>query len=222
MGGAHLSDGGLQGRDVHHGPQLVGIHPGAVAHDHHHLGREVRVADPQPHQEPVELRLGQPVGARHLDRVLGGDHQERPGHLVAFRVHGDRALGHHLQQRRLGLRGAAVDLVGEHHVGEHPAGVEREALVALVVDLHAGDVAGQQVRGELDPVPGAADAARQAPGERGLAEPRHVLDEQVAPGQQRRDRQSDHLRLAAYDRLHVGRDPLIDLARGNLVHPNSQ
>ena len=45
-------------------------------------------------------------------------------------------------------------------VGEDRTGVEGELAGPLVVDGHAGDVGGQQVGGELDPLPaGAIDAA---------------------------------------------------------------
>ena len=37
----------------------------------------VGVADAAPHQEAVELRLGQRVRAVVLERILGGDHEER-------------------------------------------------------------------------------------------------------------------------------------------------
>ena len=40
------------------------------------------VADDHPHQEPVALRLGQLVDALALDRVLGGQHQERLRHRI--------------------------------------------------------------------------------------------------------------------------------------------
>ena len=62
----------------------------------------------------------------------------------------DAALLHHLEQRGLGLGARAVDLVGEHDVGEDRAGVELERALLLVVHRDAGDVAGEQVGGELD------------------------------------------------------------------------
>jgi hypothetical protein len=103
---------------------------------------------------------------------------------VGHGVHGDLALCHHLQQRGLRLRRAAVDLVGDDDVGEDRARVELELLAALVVDRHPGHVAGQQVGRELDAPPGRADAVGQAAGERRLAQPGHVLDEQVPLGEQ--------------------------------------
>ena len=49
---------------------------GEVAHDLA-LAGGVRIADAQPHQEAVELRFGQRVGAVVLHRILRGDHHER-------------------------------------------------------------------------------------------------------------------------------------------------
>ncbi len=37
------------------------------------------IADPDIEHEPVELGLGQGIRALLLDRVLGGDHEERLG-----------------------------------------------------------------------------------------------------------------------------------------------
>ena len=48
----------------------------------HRLG----IAEPDAEQESVQLRLGQGERALVLDRVLGGDHEERPRHLVADAV----------------------------------------------------------------------------------------------------------------------------------------
>ena len=103
------------------GPQPVGEHP-----QHVDLVVVVRVAERRAHQEAVELGLGQAVRALLLDRVLGGDDDERPGHVVAGAVDGDVALLHHLEQRGLRLRRRPVDLVGEHDVGEHGAAAEVE------------------------------------------------------------------------------------------------
>ena len=79
---------------------------GAVAGvglQHGELGGLHRVADRDPCHEAVALRLGEGVGALHLDGVLGRDDHERCVELVGRVVHGDLPLLHALQQRRLGL-----------------------------------------------------------------------------------------------------------------------
>ena len=64
------------------------------------LGLAARVADRDAHEEPVELALGQRVGALVLDRVLGGDHHERRLERVGGAVDRDLALLHGLEERR--------------------------------------------------------------------------------------------------------------------------
>ena len=88
-----------------HGLQLVGgVGALALLLEDRELRFTVRVAHRDPHEEPVELRLGQRIGAVELDRVLGGDHHERTRQPVGVHVDRDLALLHRLEQRRLGLR----------------------------------------------------------------------------------------------------------------------
>ena len=180
---------------------------GAVAHrgvDEQLDGRRaVGVAHRGLHQEAVELRLGQPVGAGLLDRVLGGDDQERPADRVGDAVDGDPALLHHLEQRRLGLGRGAVDLVGQHDGVEDRAGVEVEGALVLVVDRHAGDVGGQQVGRELDAGVAALDGVGQRPRQHRLAGAGEVLEQDVALGQQAGQRQAHDVALAQHGLLHV-------------------
>ena len=184
---------------------------GGVLVEHGQLGGRVRVADADPRGEAVALRLGQRVGAVHLDRVLRGDHEERAAQPVGDAVHRDLVLGHALQQRGLGLGRGAVDLVRDHDVREHRPGAELELLGAPVVDRHAGDVAGQQVRGELDPAHRAVDRDRQRLGQRRLADARHVLDQEVPLGEQRDERDAHDVRLAHEHVLDVRGDPVGEL-----------
>ncbi len=64
------------------------------------FGVFVGIAQRQPQQEAVQLRIGQRVGAGQVDRVLGGDHQERIGQGMGGAVDADLVLGHRLQQAR--------------------------------------------------------------------------------------------------------------------------
>ena len=97
------------------------------------------------HQEAVELRLRQRVRAMVLDRVLRRQHHERRRQRVRVVIHGDLRFVHRFQERRLGLRGGAVDFVGDDDIGEDRAGLEFEALRGRVEYADADDVAGQQV-----------------------------------------------------------------------------
>ena len=82
-----------------------------------------RIVDDDVEHEPIELRLGQRIGALLLDRVLRREHEQRPLELVAHAVDRHLVFLHRLEQRRLRLGRRAVDLVGEDHVRENrPAG----------------------------------------------------------------------------------------------------
>ena len=94
---------------------------------HAALGLAVGIDDVDLQEEAVELRLGQRVGALLLERVLGGEHVEGRGQVVADAGDGDVVFLHRLQQRRLGARAGAVDLVGHQELGEDRAADEAEA-----------------------------------------------------------------------------------------------
>ena len=93
-------------------------------------------------------------------------------------------LGHDLEQRRLHLRGSAVDLVGEHEVGEHRAELDVERLGRRAVDAGAHDVGGDEVGRELDAGERAAEHLRQRRDGQGLAEAGDAFEEAVAAGEQ--------------------------------------
>ena len=82
------------------------------------------VGDTNLEQETVELRLGQRVGALEIDRVLRGEDGEPGGQRAARAVAGHLALFHAFEQRGLGARRHAVDLVHQQQVGKNRAGVE--------------------------------------------------------------------------------------------------
>ena len=85
-------------------------------------------------QEPIALRLGQRIGALHLDRVLRRQHKERAGQRIGGAVDRHLALFHALQQSGLGFRRRPVDLVRDDDVGENRARPELELSGLPVVD----------------------------------------------------------------------------------------
>ena len=180
--------------------------PGAVAGQDLDLDVRRGVADRQAEHESVELRLGQRVRAFVLDRVLRGDHHERRSQRVGLGVHRDLPFLHALQQRGLRLGAGSVDLVAEHDVGEDGARLELEITALLVEDVHAGDVGGEQVRGELDPAERAVDRSCDGLREHGLADARDVLDQEVPLGHQGDEGQTDLAVLAPDDPLDVRLD----------------
>ena len=181
-----------------------------VAEQHAGLGVGVRIAEREPDHEAVDLRLGQRVGALVLDGVLRREDQERAREFVRGGVHGDVALLHALEQAGLRLRRGAVDLVHEHDVGEDRARAELEARLALVVDLRADDVGGQQVGRALHARELAVDRARERARQSGLADAGIVLDEDVALGEHRHRELLEHLVAHLDGAPYVLRDPARD------------
>ena len=171
-------------------------HPPA---EHVGLVAAAQVAEPQPHQEPVELGLGQLVGALVLDRVVRGQDDERLRQQPGLPVHADLALAHGLEQRRLGLRRRPVDLVGQQQLGEHRPRPEHHVGRPLVIQRSADHVGRQQVGGELDAGEIQAEHPGEGPGDQGLAQPGQVLEQDVAA---RQDADQDQLEgpAAADDR----------------------
>ncbi len=67
--------------------------------------------------------------------------------------HGHAFFLHRLQQRRLGARAGAVDLVGHQKLAKHRTGHKAEiarAVLGLFEHLGAEDIGGHQIGGELD------------------------------------------------------------------------
>jgi hypothetical protein len=110
----------------------------------------------------------------------------------------DLVLGHGFQQRALGARRRAVDLVGQQHVREHRAGMELEAPRLRIEHRHADDVRRQQVGSELHALESESEGGGQRVGEGGLAQARQVLDQQVAVRQQRGEREPHLFGLAEH------------------------
>jgi hypothetical protein len=117
------------------------------------------------------------------------------------------ALLHTFEERGLRLRAGAVDLVPEHDVREDRARPELEVAALLIEDVHAGHVGRQQVRRELDPAERAVDRPRDRLGQHRLAHAGDVLDQDVAFGDERGEREPDLAVLALDDLLDV----LLDL-----------
>ena len=189
--------------------------------EHLELAGAAGVAHRHADQEAVELGLGQRKRPLVLDRVLRGEDDEWLGQRVGHAVDGDLALLHRFQQRGLGLRRGAVDLVGEDELGHDGPRPVLEAAGLLVEDVDPGHVAGQEIGGELDALEGAADRARDRLGQDRLADAGDVLDQDVTAAEQGDEHEEHFVPLAddhsldvvadqARDTLDSSRDPSVD------------
>ena len=170
------------------------------------------VAELEAEQEAVELGLWEGERALELDRILGGDDEERAGQEGGLALDGELAFLHRLEESGLRAGGGAVDLVGEDDLGDERPLAEGEVLGLLVEVVDARDVGGHEVGGELDSLEGAAEGAGDGLGEGRLAGAGDVLEKDMALAQEGDQRQLDDLALAHDDaldaRAEVGSNPV--------------
>ena len=165
------------------------------------------VSDADPHQEAVQLRLRQRVGALVLDRVLRREDQEWALQLPRAVLARDLTLLHRLQQRRLRLRRRAIDLVAEQHVREDRPGLEAEIADSLVIDRRPGHVRRHEVGRELHAGESKAGHRGERTGDQRLGEARVVLDQHVPVRQQPEEDELERVALAHDGPLHLVQDP---------------
>src|ERR1035441_949875 len=84
----------------------------------------------------IELGLGERIRAFHFDGILRGHHQKRRFQLMGGGARGHGALLHRLQPGGLRLGRGAINLVGQHQVGENGTVLEAQRLAAAFVALH--------------------------------------------------------------------------------------
>ena len=210
----------LAGQDHIQRRQIV---PGGKPGDRHLL-LELRVVDADEEHEPVELGLGQRIGAFLLDGVLGGKHEERPVQFVGPPDHSHHPLLHRLQQRGLGLRRRAVDLVRQHDVGENRSLHELKLTVPaarFLQDVSTGNVRRHQVGGELDTAEGEIHGLGQGVDHQRLGQTRHTHQQAMSAGQNAGEQALDHILLALDHPGQFGPHPPEGLAqlvdRGHVV-----
>ena len=159
-----------------------------------------RVIHPQLEHETIQLRLGEGIGPLLLDRVLRREHKERRRKVMRLAGGRDLMLLHRLQQRRLGLRGRAVHLVGEDDVRKHRPPHEAEAALpggdVLFDDLRAGDVGRHQVGRELDPRELELERFGDGLHHQRLRESGHADEQRVAARENRGEDAVQHIPLA--------------------------
>ncbi len=158
----------------------------------------VGIIDVDLHQEAVELRLRQRIGALLLDRVLGREHVEGARNVVPVAGDGHVVLLHRLQQRRLGARARAVDLVGHQQLGEDRPTDEAEAALAagaFFEHLAAHDVGRHQVGGELDATGVEPEHDAHGLDQLGLGETGKADQQRVTAAEHGDERLLDHLLL---------------------------
>ena len=108
----------------------------------------------------------------------------------------DLTLLHRFEQSALHLGRRAVDFVGEHQIREDRTMMRPKFAGLRLEDHRAHDVAGQQIRGELDALELDAQGDADRFDEQGFGEAGHALQQHVAIGEQRYEQALDNGILA--------------------------
>ena len=129
--------------------------------------------------------------------------------------HRDVLLLHRLEHRRLRLRWGAVDLVGQHDVGEDRPVDELELAPAagrVLEDVGAGDVHRHQVGRELDAAELQRHRLGQLADQQRLGQPGHAHQQRMAAGEQADRQPLDDVVLADDDPGQLLPQPRVNLA----------
>ena len=213
---AHRGDGVGERERIGDGREVGERVLAAFAEEQRALGRRIGRADVRDDGEAVELALDERERPGRLVRVLGRDEEERVRQRAGDAVDGDLALLHRLEQRGLRAGRRAVQLVDEDDVGEERARAELPLVAGEVEDGDAGELGGEEVRRALDAAEDAADGAGERLGEEGLADAGHVLDEEVAAGEQRDEGERRPARACPAGRLRPAPRTAVASAGGGL------
>ena len=181
----------------------------AAAGEHRPLLVAVGIADRDPQQEAVELRLGQRVRALVLDRVLRREHEERPLERGASRpsiVTCRSCIASSSAACVFG--GARLISSARRRFAKIGPGRELEVGRALVVDRRAGDVGRHQVGRELDAREAHRRDLRERARDQRLGEAGEVLDQHVAVGEQAEQHELERVALADDRLLDLVEDPV--------------
>jgi hypothetical protein len=143
-----------------------------------------------------KLRLRQWIGALELDGVLGGEDGEVGRQRIADSVDGGLALFHGLQQRGLGARRHAVDLIHQQQFGKERAMMHSEIGEFGVKDVGADDVCRHQVGVALHAPESHVEHAGHALHGQGFGNSGHAFDERVSSAKDGCKGLRDQLRLA--------------------------
>ena len=178
-----------------------------MAGEHLLLLLRARVADRQLEQEAVELRLGQRVGALVLDRVLGGDDDERVGQRVGRRprrvtcrssIDSSSAAWVFGGVRLISSASSTLVNTGPGRKRNPPPPVG-----AAVEDELAGHVGRHEVGRELHALEVEVEGGGERLDDQRLGHAGHALEQHVAAGQQRRDQAGQRAVLADDDLAHL-------------------
>ena len=196
----------LQTSLIHGGLQRLQKIASIRAFQHGTLGRTIRYTQLQSHEKAIELRLRQREGADLSEWILRGNHEEWRGQGIRGTVRRHTAFLHRFEECRLRFRCASVDLIREQDLRKDRAWMKYKGRFFSVVNGGTEDISRQEITGELHPPELQPKGLRQSLGKHCFAHARHVLKEQVTPGEQTGHGEPDAGFFAQNDGPHPGRE----------------
>ena len=191
IGDRHPADHFLQLENLRTRQNLLQLHLPLAGR---HLGNGLlilfgRIIDIDAEHEPVELRLGQGIGAFLFERILRGQHEEGRSQLIRLPAGGDALFLHRFEERRLRLGRRPVNFVRQENIGEdRPLNKPVFLLARLLIHfqhVRAGNIGGHQVRGKLDPAELQVQHFGKRPDHHRLREARHADHQDMPLGNNR-------------------------------------
>ncbi len=147
-----------------------------------------------------------------LDGVLGRQHHERLRQRQRGPLDRNLVFLHGLEQGGLRFGRGAVHLVGQQHLAEDRPLAEDEIIAFAVENIGPGDVGGEQVGGELEPLVLRAQDAGKRLGQGGLGDAGHALEQDVTGGEQGDEELVRHRLHAHHHARHLGQGPVPEVA----------
>ena len=120
-----------------------------MAGQHRKLRLTRRIAHDGLEQEPVELRLGQRVGAFMFDRILRREHRKQRIERARNAIGRDLSLRHRFKQRGLRFGRRTINLIAQQQVGEDRSRLKLKAARCIAQHGNTRQVAGHEVGREL-------------------------------------------------------------------------
>lgn len=139
-----------------------------------------RIAEDDPHEEPVELSLRERIGALVFERILCCEYDKRRWQIESLISDGDFFLFHSFEERRLHLGWSTVDLVRQEDMGEYRSLAYLKCSLRLSVYLTSREVGWQEIRSEGYTTRVESEYACKSPDRLGLPKTRNSLEECVS------------------------------------------
>ena len=137
------------------------------------------IAHGQTDQKTVELGFRQQLCAGGACRVLCRDHDKRFGKPARCALDAHLPLFHNLEECRLGFGRGPVDLIGKQQIAEYGSFLKFKYTLLIVVHGETEQIAGEDIRRELDSPVIEGEHARKGGGERCLSNARYVLHQNM-------------------------------------------